>query len=104
MWLLIPLIILALLAILLGVAVAAVVAVIVKLGPILLILLGIWLLVRAMRGPGGRRQRHADRRPRPADARRQRTAAVAARPPSGPDRSEPSPRAAPRRELPIDVQ
>ena len=104
MWLLIPLIILALLAILLGVAVAAVVAVMVKLGPILLILLGIWLLARALFGPGGRRQAPGDRRARPAADRRHRTAAVVARPPVQPTQSEPRPGAAPRRELPIDVQ
>src|SRR3954454_9385783 len=104
MWLLIPLIILALVAILLGVALAAVVAVLVKLGPILLILLGIWLLARALFGPGDRQQRRADRRARPAADRRHRTAAVVARPTAQPIRTELSPRPAPRRELPIDVQ
>src|SRR5690242_369102 len=104
MWLLILLIILALLAILLGVAVATVVAVLVKLGPILLILLGIWLLARALFGTGGHRQASGDRRARPAADRRHRTATVVARPPAQHTRSEPRPRTDPRRELPIDVQ
>ena len=104
MWLLIPLIILALLAIVLGVAVAAVVAVVVKLGPVLLILLGAWLLMRALLGPRGHRQAPGDRRGRAATDRRHRPAGASARPEARPDQSEPPPQAAARRELPIDVQ
>jgi hypothetical protein len=62
MWLVIPLLILALLVVGFGIAVGAVIALTVKLFPILVILLGVWLLVRAFGGSRRSRQQFDDRR------------------------------------------
>jgi hypothetical protein len=59
MWLIVPLLLLALVVVGFGVAIGAVIALTVKLFPVLLILAGIWLLVKAFGGP--RRERHAAR-------------------------------------------
>src|SRR4051812_26149877 len=107
MWLIFPLVALALVAVLLGVALAAVVAVAIKLGPIILILIGAWLLLRAIRGP-----RHDWREQPGAQHRHRRWSEPAPQPvaprrppqPQRPTQPEARPTAPPRRELPIDVQ
>jgi hypothetical protein len=120
MWVIFLLLGLALVAVLLGVAVAAVVAVAIKLTPVFLILLGGWLLLRAIRGPRRNRQdRDAWRRQYQQQYRqhwsglaRERMASSQppqpARPPQPAARPTPQPTTQPnipaRRELPIDVQ
>jgi hypothetical protein len=61
MWLVVPLLILALLVVVFGVAVGALIALTVKLFPVLLILFGIWLLVRAFGGHRRNRRPSQDR-------------------------------------------
>jgi hypothetical protein len=119
MWLIFALLALALLAVVFGVAVAAIVMVVTKFGPVILILIGAWLLLRAIRGPRRGPSRHVARRYRyrygwqwdgrdwygresePATVIEAEARPVpAARPPQNQAR----PTAPPRRELPIDVQ
>jgi hypothetical protein len=57
MWLIFLLLGLGLIAVVLGVAVAAIVAIAIKLFPVILIVAGVWLLVRAIGGSGRRRDR-----------------------------------------------
>jgi hypothetical protein len=103
MWLLIPLLVLGLIAVMLGVAVAVIVALAIKLMPVVLILLGAWLLLRAVRGPRDDRRAWRDtrrgRRPAPRSAP-ERPVVQRQRPEPRP---EPGPQARPRRELPVDV-
>jgi hypothetical protein len=61
MWLIIPLLLLAAVVAVFGIAVGAVIALTVKLFPVLLILAGIWLLVKAFGGPRRDRQPPWDR-------------------------------------------
>lgn len=128
MWLVIPLLVLALLVVGFGIAVGALIALTIKLFPVLVILLGIWLLVRAFDGSRRDRQpftdRHAFRdrwqRHGPwhgwehAPAYERGSAPARPQQPTRPVRPpEPTPRPPadtvpvkppPRRELPIDVQ
>jgi hypothetical protein len=98
MWLLIPLLVLALLALAvvgIVVAVVSVIAMLLHAVPIFFILLGVWLLVRAIRGSG-----HRDgRQPRERHRHRDRQAS---RQPDVRQAETPSESRAPR-ELPIDV-
>jgi hypothetical protein len=105
MWAIILLLAMGLGLLLLVVAVAAVVTIITVAKhavPLLLILIGAWLLMRAIRGPAERGEARAGRRPRPQPA----TPAPRSAPPRPTQQRPPArrPEASPRRELPIDVQ
>lgn len=128
MWLVIPLLILAMLVVVFGIAVGAVIALTIKLFPVLLILFGIWLLVRAFGGSRRDRQPFQDRREFRDQWQRHGpwrgwehapASGYGPRPPQPPQPSqpvrppEPTPKPSastapvkppPRRELPIDVQ
>ena len=107
MWLvllvLLPILGLLLLGLVISTVIAVVVGIVAYALPVLLILAGLWLIARAIGGPGDRRhhrrdargRRHGPYRPTPTNATsRPAQQRPAASPPSGP----------PRRELPIDVQ
>lgn len=97
MWLVFLLLAIALVPLLLVLGVAAVIIAVVREMPWLLILVGVWLLVRAHRGAD--HGRHADTVARPRPVPR-----PAPTPPVRQQRPRPRPDAPPRRELPIDVQ
>jgi hypothetical protein len=114
MWVIFLLLGLALVAVLLGVAVAAIVAIAIHLVPVFLILLGGWLLLRAIRGPRRNRQdrdawrRHYQQQYRQHWSGLARERMGSSRPPQPASRPTPQPATQPnrpaRRELPIDVQ
>src|SRR6266536_3313291 len=99
MWLIIPLLVLALVVLLLVATAALIFAVAVHVLPFLLILVGVWLLVRALRGP-----RHHER---PGPSMRPQTRRERRHAPRPPVQEQPAGRRSeqrPPRELPIDVQ
>lgn len=110
MWLIFVLLALALFAVMLGFAVAAIVAVAIKLLPVFLIILGAWLLLRAIRGPRHGRHSRADERNWQREWSAQQQGPMPRHRPSQPARAAQAPQssarpaAPPRRELPIDVQ
>jgi hypothetical protein len=95
MWPVFILLAIVLIPLLLVLGVAAIVIGVLREMPWLLILVGIWLLVRAHHG--GEHARHAGARRRPGRA-------TAPAQPLRQQRPRPRPEARPRRELPIDVQ
>lgn len=100
MWLpfiLVP--VLAVLALLLVLGAIAVAFAAVHVLPVLLILAGIWLLVKATRGSGGHQQAWAASRPKPQPEPRRAPSR-----PVGPAGQQPRRDAEPRRVLPIDVE
>jgi hypothetical protein len=104
MWLIVPLIIVVLVIVAVVVTTAMLFALVIHAVPWLLIGLGIWLLVRALRGSDHRHQY----RGRPGGRGRYRPGREYATPPRSreapPAQSEPRSEASPRHELPIDVQ
>jgi hypothetical protein len=117
MWLIFLILGLAVLAVIFGVALAAIVSVAIKLGPVLLIVLGGWLLLRAIGGSRHGRHhrddwrqqygRHQHGRPWPGPAQGRMTPSrppQPARPPQPTARPIARSTTPPRRELPIDVQ
>ena len=99
MWLVFILLAIVLVPLMLVLAAAAVVIAAVEALPWLLILAGVWLLVKAERGRDRGRQAGAATRPRPRPAPTPARPQPVQRHPSGP-----RPETRPRRELPIDVQ
>ena len=107
MWLVLLLVVPILVLLMLGLVVSAAIVLVASIAayllPLLLILAGLWLVMRAVSGPGSQRHarrdvrahRHAHGRPAPtATSHRPVQQRPPARPPASP----------PRRELPIDVQ
>src|SRR5688572_24727551 len=107
MWIIFVLVALALFAVMLGFAVATIVAVAIKLTPVFLIIIGAWLLLRAIRGPRRRRHPHAvdpNWQRQRSELARGRAAQRQQPQPARPAQTKAPPAGPKRRELPIDVQ